>query len=435
MNDLVRDKLTEIINEHSDSICSQPSRLRGLLMDTCNQYRTEIIVLINSLQEGIKDDLLKKHELPYKITREIIVRKLNDNIAMDKDAAGWAVDTWALVLGIDISDTSSTSPQKEIEIPSIEAPSTEQETGQQKSRWKFWGKNKESKPVSTANQTNISQATPIQQIATNAVKVTASQTPSSQQSQANISKATVSQVTPTPQPIPVITPSPTLPQITGKDMVLIPTGDFQMGSNDYDSEKPIHTVYLDAFYIDIYEVTNAQYKKFMDATKYKEPSYWNDSKFNASNHPVVGVSWNDAVAYAKWAGKRLPTEAEWEKSARGGLVGKKYPWGDTLTHDDANYSGTGGKDKWENTSPVGSFAPNRYGLYDMAGNVWEWCADWYDSKYYASSPKSNPKGPGSGKSAVLRGGSWDDYADLDLRVAARFFPSGDLSLVGFRCVQ
>jgi iron(II)-dependent oxidoreductase len=132
----------------------------------------------------------------------------------------------------------------------------------------------------------------------------------------------------------------------------------------------------------------------MDATDYEAPSYWNDSKFNAPNHPVVGVSWDDAVAYANWAGKRLPTEAEWEKSARGGLVGKKYPWGDTLTHDDANYSGTGGKDKWEHTSPVGSFASNGYGLYDMAGNVWEWCADWYFNNYYANSLKSNPKGPG-----------------------------------------
>jgi sulfatase modifying factor 1 len=409
MNDLVRDKLTEIINEHGDSICNESSRLRGLLMDTCPQYRKEIIVLINSLQEGVKDDLLRKQEFPYKITREIIVCKLDD-IAMEEKAAGWAVDTWALVLGIDItidiSDKPETSPQKEIKTPPIKAPSTEQEAEQQKSRWKFWGKNKESKPVPTVNQTNISQ------------------TPPTQQSQANISKSPVSQVTPTPQPIPIIPPSPTLPQITGKDgapMVLIPAGDFQMGSNDSDDEKPVHTVYLDAFYIDIYEVTNAQYKKFMDATKYKEPNYWNDSKFNAPNHPVVGVRWNDAVAYTKWAGKRLPTEAEWEKAARGGLVGKKYPWGDNLTHDDANYSGTGGKDKWVNTSPVGSFAPNGYGLYDMAGNVWEWCADWYDSKYYASSPKSNPKGPSSGERAVLRGGSWYFSFDSYLRVADRSY--------------
>jgi len=195
--------------------------------------------------------------------------------------------------------------------------------------------------------------------------------------------------------------------IDGAPMVLIPAGEFQMGSNDGgDSEKPVHTVYLDAFYMDVYEVTNARYKKFMDATGHKAPAYWSNSKFNSPDQPVVSVSWHDAKAYCDWAGKRLPTEAEWEKAARGGLVGRKYPWGDNLTHDDANYSGTGGKDTWEKPAPVGSFAPNGYGLYDMAGNVWEWCADWYDIGYYAKSPRGNPTGPSSGTYRVLRGGSW-----------------------------
>ncbi len=222
-----------------------------------------------------------------------------------------------------------------------------------------------------------------------------------------------------------------LTEIIGKDgapMVLIPAGEFQMGSNYGDGdEKPVHTVYLDAFYIDKYEVTNAQYKKFMDATGYKAPEYWNDPDLNKPDHPVVGVSWYDAVAYAEWAGKRLPTEAEWEKAARGGLVGKRYPWGDSISHDDANYDGTGGKDRWEYTSPVGSFAPNGYGLYDMAGNVWEWCSDWYYRFYYFSlyyrfyyfrSPRANPRGPDSGTIKVLRGGSWVDLVDI-LRVSLR----------------
>jgi formylglycine-generating enzyme required for sulfatase activity len=219
-------------------------------------------------------------------------------------------------------------------------------------------------------------------------------------------------------------------------MVLIPAGDFQIGSNDQNDEKPVHTVYLDAFYMDVYEVTNAQYKKFIDATGHKSPTYWNDKDYNAPNQPVVGVSWNDAVAYCQWAGKRLPTEAELEKAARGGLVGKRYPWGDTLTHDDANYAGTGGKDIWEYTSPVGSFAPNQYGLYDVAGNVWEWCSDWYNESYYTNSPKQNPTGPSSGLSRVLRGGSWGDY-DNDLRVSnrSRSGPSHAYDYVGFRCVS
>ena len=238
------------------------------------------------------------------------------------------------------------------------------------------------------------------------------------------------------------------PTIVGKDgaiMALIPAGDFQMGDsfNEGSSdERPVHTVYIDAFYIDVYEVTNAQYKKFMDATGYKSPPFWDDYRFNAPDRPVVGVSWHDAVVYADWAGKRLPTEAEWEKAARGGLVGKRYPLGDTITRDDANYDhwGTGGKDIWPYTSPVGSFAPNGYGLYDMAGNVYEWVADWHAPDYYAYSPGSNPKGPNSGSSRVLRGGSWhdalaEDHGTSCLRVATRYSsgPTFEFYYIGFRC--
>jgi formylglycine-generating enzyme required for sulfatase activity len=223
----------------------------------------------------------------------------------------------------------------------------------------------------------------------------------------------------------------------GAPMMLISAGEFQMGSDEGgNDEKLVHTVYLDDFYMDKYEVTNAQYKKFMDASGYKSPKNWDDPRFNAPNQPVIGVSWNDAKAYADWAGKRLPTEAEWEKAARGGLVGKKYPLGDNLTHDEANYAKTGGKDTWENTAPVGSFAPNGYGLYDMAGNVWEWCEDWYSTAYYYYSPKSNPKGTDSGSVRVFRGGSWSDDPD-ELRVSYRSNsgPDGMFGDVGFRCVE
>lgn len=222
-------------------------------------------------------------------------------------------------------------------------------------------------------------------------------------------------------------------------MVLIPAGWFSMGDHhdvgDSD-EKPVHTVYIDAFYMDVYEVTNAQYEQFMDATGHRPPAFWDDPDFNQPNHPVVGVSWHDAVAYAEWAGKRLPTEAEWEKAARGGLVGNKYPNGDSITHDDANYSGTGGRDIWTYTSPVGSFPPNGYGLYDMAGNVWELCSDWYDANYYSVSPPNNPKGPNSGTYRVLRGGSWSFNAYY-LRCAFRnwIVAYGTLNFVGFRCSQ
>ena len=226
--------------------------------------------------------------------------------------------------------------------------------------------------------------------------------------------------------------------IIGKDsaeMVLIPAGSFKMGSSDgYDPEKPVHTVYVDAFYMDKYEVANAQYRKFMQATGHREPDYWDDSRFNQPNQPVVGVNWNDAVAYARWAGKRLPTEAEWEYAARGGLEGRKYPWGDTIDSSKALYHQDSSTVK---SVSVGSYSSNGYGLYDMAGNVWEWCADWYGSDYYSKSSSRNPQGPSSGSTRVLRGGSWYNVT-VSLRVAGRNFfnpASTNYDGLGFRCVS
>ena len=235
--------------------------------------------------------------------------------------------------------------------------------------------------------------------------------------------------------------------VVQRSMVLVPAGEFQMGSNDgRDDEKPVHTVYVDAFYMDVYEVTNVQYQKFMDATGQWPPTYWSNPNFNAPEQPVVGVNWDAAVAYAEWAGKRLPTEAEWEYAARGALIGKKYPWGDEAFDAGGIYrasSGFGELDQDEDaadgygySAPVGSFAPNGYGLYDMAGNVWEWCADWYGSDYYSSSPANNPTGQNSGTHRVFRGGSWS-YRPDDLRVALRGYavPHSRHSDYGFRCVS
>ena len=229
----------------------------------------------------------------------------------------------------------------------------------------------------------------------------------------------------------------------GKEMALIPAGSFEMGDHFDDGredgrELPVHPVELDAFYMDVHEVTVGQFKQFVDENEYSY-NYWDAVALYSpgDEYPMVYVSWDDATAYAKWARKRLPTEAEWEYAARGGLVGKRYPLGDKISHDDANYDGTGGKDKWDrSTASVGSFAANGYGLYDMAGNVREWCQDWYDKDYYSNSPTKNPPGPGTGSYRVLRGGSWLSPTDY-LRVADRLYdsPNGRLNYRGFRCVS
>ena len=185
--------------------------------------------------------------------------------------------------------------------------------------------------------------------------------------------------------IVVVQPEPAVvtPPVSLEGMVLIPAGEFEMGDHfgdhfneGWDEELPVHTVYLDAFYMDVYEVTNAQYQEFVEATGHRAPEYWNNSDFNAPYQPVVGVTWFDAVAYAEWAGKRLPTEAEWEKATRGGLVGKRYPWGDEAPGIyRANYfaGGNGVADGYEYTAPVGSFAPNGYWLRSEERRVGKEC--------------------------------------------------------------
>ena len=252
-------------------------------------------------------------------------------------------------------------------------------------------------------------------------------------------------------------PSASIPDVS--EMAIIPAGEFQRGSDDTeadDDEKPVRMIYLDTFYIDRYEVTNAQYKQFVDTnplwqkdgipSEYHDGDYlkhWEGNNYPEvkENHPVVYISWYAAMAYAEWAGKRLPTEAEWEKAARGGLVDQIYPWGNSIDPSKANYSG-----EIEDTTAVGNYPANAYGLYDMAGNAWEWCIDLYETDFYNRSPLRNPVAGGSlteitkkfravNSPRVLRSGYWNNPPTF-VRVSDRYkrYPGSTHRGSGFRCV-
>jgi formylglycine-generating enzyme required for sulfatase activity len=234
---------------------------------------------------------------------------------------------------------------------------------------------------------------------------------------------------------------------TGKDgapMVLIPAGEFMMGSRDgdesgQDNERPAHPVYLDSFYLDQYEVTTTRYATFFRATNRRQPTYWSEQLLQQhGNKPVVGVDSNDATAYCDWAGKRLPTEAEWEKAARG-TDQRLYPWGNASPDQSlANFNHCCDFKNYGVLTDVGSFEKGKsfYGAYDMAGNVWEWVADWYDENYYSKSSARNPKGPWIGQYRVIRGGSWSRTPVL-IRSALRnwYSPATRADGIGFRCAQ
>lgn len=259
---------------------------------------------------------------------------------------------------------------------------------------------------------------------------------------------------------------------TSGEMILVPAGNFLMGSTSGSTEEqPQHTVYLDAYYIDKYEVTNAEFKQFIDADGYNIQAYWSTAGWSYRQSqgwtaptwwtlgdyysgpgypgfPVVGVTYYEAEAYANFVGKRLPTEAEWEKAARG-TDARTYPWGEGINVVRANYQNS--NDPYEPYStPVGFYdgrlhpsppfqtvdSPSPYGGYDFAGNVSEWVRDWYSSAYYSSSPSANPPGPISGAYRVVRGGSWSDPT-VNLRCAYRLAvqPPGRIGYIGFRCAR
>ena len=250
-----------------------------------------------------------------------------------------------------------------------------------------------------------------------------------------------------------------------KGMVLIPAGEYQMGGSrnampGNHEQPPVHTVAVDAFFIDKYEVTNAQFQKFVLANpgwgkdridkRFHDGDYlnhWNGNDYpgGKANHPVVYVSWYAAMAYAEWVGKRLPMEREWLYAGRGGVPGKNLPWGTTPYTHEANYI-----NKADDTTPVGKYPPNGYGLYDMVGNVWEWCLDEFQAGWYFTFPRENrPSGAISvdwvinnftfiQTDRLLRGGSWyDNPPALDIFTVDRNgYPPTHTDLnIGFRCAK
>lgn len=285
---------------------------------------------------------------------------------------------------------------------------------------------------------------------------------------------------------PTLTPAPTLSptpedEITDANnisMHFVPGGEFTMGGpaekaftecqslyiggtciqDWFLDEEPIHTVFLNDYYMDTYEVSNASYRECVNrgaclppknASSRTHSSYYDDLQYN--NYPVIYVDWNMANAYCEWRGARLPTEAEWEKSARG-TDARTYPWGNTFDGANANFCDSNClnegankdyNDGYADTAPV-DFHPDGvsvYGIFNLAGNVWEWAADWYGPAYYANSPSGNPTGPefsdfASGGGRVARGGSWDDFGDV-LRSTNRYLvrPAYYTNTLGFRCVR
>jgi len=240
---------------------------------------------------------------------------------------------------------------------------------------------------------------------------------------------------------PAIDPAQIVQEHPG--MVLVPAGEFKMGSGPDEAwvnedEGPQRVVNLPAFFIDQLEVTNREYKQFIDATGWPAPQSWTKNQYpeNADFVPVTSVTWWDATAYARWAKKRLPTEAEWEKAARGGVEGRRYPWGDDLDSTRCNFLEDPATKPQRGTRPGGTYPPNPFGLCDIVGNVWEWVSDWYGSEYYGGGDMNDPRGPDTGSMRIVRGGSWvnDDVKMLRCAYRHKVPPDTYAYSIGFRVV-
>jgi formylglycine-generating enzyme required for sulfatase activity len=232
------------------------------------------------------------------------------------------------------------------------------------------------------------------------------------------------------------------PELGQTHFVPVPAGWFMMGCEQgRDEEKPVHRVWVEALEMAVYQVRNSDWAEFVEAVGHPAPPNWTDTEFNHPDQPVVAVSWHESVKYCEWLSAatgrryRLPTEAEWERAARGGRENELYSWGDTPPHEWPEYVSRWSGDV-RGPLPVGQGTPNPYGLYDIGENVHEWCADWFDKVYYAASPKRNPRGPATGARRASRGGAWRHQIKAS-RCAARSSipPEFQYADYGFRVVR
>lgn len=383
MNDLPRKTLSEIIRQHGASLCDDPLRCEGLLRDLCGDHRREIYVLVAALKERVPADLLgSQGHIPKEVIWARLTKRLMDELALTEDAARWAVESWALALG---GISGMDLKKRRVRKKEPKAAREDRPNGGEV----------------------IAHAEREMRI--------------------------------------------TLSRGVHMFFMKVARGLFLMGSDKKVDkwaridEIPQHEVYLDEYWIGKYPVTNRQYQVFIETTNHNEPEHWEGGGIpkRKEEHPVCYITWSDADAFCKWLSDligriiRLPSEAEWEKAARG-TDGRIWPWGDRKPNARLCTWGS----QVHDTMPVGAYSPNgdsHYGCADMAGNVWEWVADWYKKEYYNATPFESPRGPSSGRRRVIRGGSWKSGYKSFLRAARREafnearYPHNDGSIIGFRC--
>ncbi len=432
MNDFPRQKLCEIIKKYGHALCDEPRRCEAFLRDELRgEHSREIHLLVFALKERVPADLLN---LQNNMTKPLLLARLSkrlyDNLGIAEEFARWAVESWALALGVMSAEEIRSIPPLP-QTPESEAPAGPMGLVERMRRW-F------SKPSVSASSATA------QKPPTTSTPTRAHTTPQFRSG--------------SPQGGPVQVTERINPK-DGAVMVYIPEGEFIMGTSDaqintlskqfpdwkyswFNDEKPQHRVYLDSYWIYKHEVTVVQYRKFCQETGHKMPDapLW---RWLKDDLPIVDVTWYDAAVYSQWAGVELPTEAQWEKAARG-TDDRIWPWGNQWDSSKCN-TGLSVRE----ITPVGSYpsGASPYGLMDMAGNVWELCMDEYDSSFYAKSPKNNPVAGGIISFVnnnftnvikyrhVLRGG-WQVFGSAYGRVAGRYNcgpPTNSYGDVGFRC--